>query len=193
VESRASHSIERFVRTGARVAALVGTGYFLVATSSPIIEPQSCVHPTETITVAVTGSCGPAGTIVLETLENECSIAVHDAPAVGLPNAGRFADFEGKRKVSLLTSPWTLSGDVGFGVADDAGARADAGSDTDAGPRDGGARDGGAPYVPPPAATPFPFTLRVCKAVVVPKQPLRLDCTDDRDAGAACTADLAPQ
>jgi len=157
------------------------------------------VHPKETITVAVTGSCGPAGTVVLETLENECSIAVHDAPAVGLPNAGRFVDFEGKRKVSLLTSPWTLSGDIGFGVAVDAGARADAGTDTDtdAGPRDGDAPDGdapdGAPYVPPPAPSSFPFTLRVCKAQVAPKQPLRLDCTDDRDAGAACTADLAPQ
>jgi hypothetical protein len=200
VESRASRSIER-LRTAARVAALVGAGYFLVATSAPIIEPQSCVHPTETITVAVTGTCGPAGTIVLETLENECSISVHDAPAVGLPNAGRFANFEGKRKVSLLTSPWTLSGDIGFGVANDAGAGAgappDAATNVDAdadGGRsgDGGAPDG-APYVPPPLPSAFPFTLRVCNAVVAPKQPLRLACTDDRDAGATCTADLAPQ
>jgi len=201
VNPSAPDAIDR-LRAGARAALVLATSYFLVATSSPgPTPPQSCVHPTERLMVAVSGGCGPAGTIMLETLENECGITVYGATPVDLPSAGRFADFGGTRTVSLETSSWTLSGYLAAsGGGGDAGVASDAGGGSDGGVGPGadagdassagdGAASDGPIYVPPPAGSSFTTpTLRTCKAVPVPKTPLTLDCSDD--GIAACTANL---
>jgi len=96
---------------GARVFALVGTGYFLVATSAPYTPSshQSCTHQAQTVTFHVTGTCGPEGDITATSPANDCTIAIAGAAAVGLPSAGRF-DGDGADTVSLSQSAWTLSG-----------------------------------------------------------------------------------
>lgn len=97
----------------ARLVSLLGTSYFLIATSRPPervdARMQICVHPEEALTFQVSGTCGPAGTITVRSPVDECLIMVEGAAAVGLPAAGHFTDFSGSRRVSLLTYHWTLS------------------------------------------------------------------------------------
>jgi hypothetical protein len=116
-----------------RLAALLGTSYFLVATSAPVEEdpwltgtgtststftttsnsPQSCWHSAESVSFHVTGTCGPEGDIVVSSPFNECAIMVQGAAAVGLPSAGRFDSASG----GLTSSAWHLSGYLAEGSA----------------------------------------------------------------------------
>jgi len=205
VASNRSRSSERLV-TAARIAVVVAAGYLLIADSAPY-EGQTCVHPTEAVAFAVSGSCGPAGTIMLMAIENECGFSVAGGPAVGLPNSGRFE--YSAAKGSLLSSPWTLSGDIApaprgadgaapqdagpGGPAGDAGQSSSDGGRlvTDAGT---GPASDGAPYVPPPDGGDEPgFIRRVCKVQLADGGPRRLVCTDGGGsaAGTSCVADLS--
>ena len=107
-----------------RLAALLGTSYFLLATSAPPeTEYQggsggwggsggsggSCYHAGESLRFHVTGTCGPEGDIVVSSPANECAIMVQGADAVGLPAAGRFDTSYGSA-VSLSSTAWSLSG-----------------------------------------------------------------------------------
>jgi hypothetical protein len=103
-----------------RLAALLGTSYFLIATSAPVdnyppptstftstsTSPQSCWHSAESVSFHVTGTCGPEGDIVVTSPPNECAIMAQGAAAVGLPSAGRFDSSSG----GLTSSAWHLSG-----------------------------------------------------------------------------------
>lgn len=97
-----------------RLVALVGTSYFLIATSRAYepgehYQPQSCNHAAETVTFHVAGSCGPEGDITAVSATNDCAIAVRGAGVLGLPSAGRFSAV-GTSVVSLKESAWTISG-----------------------------------------------------------------------------------
>jgi hypothetical protein len=98
---------------GARLAALLSTSYFLIATSEPGYPPgegsQTCTHAAQTVSFDVTGTCGPSGIILVRSPADECLITVEGAAAVGLPAGGRFDAFNGRRSVDLLKDPWTLS------------------------------------------------------------------------------------
>jgi hypothetical protein len=134
-----------------RLAALLGTSYFLVATSAPVEDPittgtrtststftttsnspQSCWHSAESVSFHVTGACGPEGDIVVSSPYNECAIMVQGAAAVGLPSAGRFDSASG----GLTSSTWHLSGYLAEGSVA-GGGQGDAGVFTVI--RDGGA------------------------------------------------------
>lgn len=137
------------VRPVARLAALLGTSYFLIATSQ--YEPTSyhdvCNHPTQSVAFHVTGTCGPEGDVTMISLANDCAISVQGGGAVGLPTAGRFASAPGTT-VSLTSNAWSLSGylqegsslpsnayrDAGFfTVQNDAQVNADSGFSTSGG------------------------------------------------------------
>ena len=99
------------LRLALRLTALVGTGYFLVATSEPY-EPygtQICNHPDQALVFHVTGTCGPDGDVTITSPANDCTIAVEGGGAVGLPAAGRFSYLDGE-VVSLTANLWSLSG-----------------------------------------------------------------------------------
>jgi len=102
---------------GARLLALGGTAYFLIATSSyppPSTTPQNsgqqtCYHAAETLIFHVTGTCGAEGNITVMSDVDDCAIAVQGAGSVGLPSAGRF-DVTSAGTVSLSESAWKISG-----------------------------------------------------------------------------------
>jgi hypothetical protein len=114
-----------------RLLALLGTSYFLIATSAPV-DPgppstatwtststtlQSCWHTAESVSFHVTGTCGPEGDIVVSSPANECAIMALGAAALGLPSAGRFDSSSG----GLVSSAWHLSGYLAEGAAGAAG------------------------------------------------------------------------
>ena len=99
----------RWIDRAARIAAILGTSYLLIATSYDPPPPQVCLHERQDIRLLVQGNCGPPATITIVSHENECPIVVLNAAAAGLPSAGRFSDFDGSRTVSLRTHPWALS------------------------------------------------------------------------------------
>jgi len=124
----------RWLMVVPRLAALLGTSYFLLATSAPV-EPNrqggsggwggsggsggssgSCSHAGESLRFHVTGTCGPEGDIVVSSPANECAIMVQGAAAVGLPAAGRFDTSYGGT-VSLRSTAWHLSGYLAEGDA----------------------------------------------------------------------------
>jgi hypothetical protein len=122
-------SSSRLLALGIRLVALLGTTYFLVATSAPY-EPsraQSCTHVAQSVAFHVAGTCGPEGDITVTSQVDDCAIAVQGASSVGLPSAGRFdstSSQSGSQSVSLSQSNWTLSGylpEGATGSAPDAG------------------------------------------------------------------------
>jgi hypothetical protein len=122
-------SSSRLIALGVRLVALLGTSYFLVATSAPY-EPssvQTCTHANQSMTFHVTGTCGTEGDITVTSQVDDCAIAVQGASSVGLPSAGRFdskSSQSGAQSVSLSQSSWTLSGYLPEGTL---GSTADAG------------------------------------------------------------------
>lgn len=110
-------SLRRRLAGATRLVMMLGTSYFLVATSKyePDSPGQHCYHASETQTFQVTGTCGPQGVIIVTSPADECAIAVRGAGAVGLPSAGRFST-SADDTVSLASSPWTLSGYLPEGV-----------------------------------------------------------------------------
>ena len=116
--------IRRWLMIVPRLAALLGTSYFLLATSAPPeYEYQGgsggsgvsngaegpCYHTSQSLRFHVTGTCGPEGDIVVSSPTDECAIMVQGAAAVGLPAAGRFDTSYGGT-VSLSSTAWSLSG-----------------------------------------------------------------------------------
>ena len=194
-----------------RLAALLGTSYFLIATSQ-IPEPeQLCRHAAESVTFEVSGTCGPRGTITVTSATDECTIAVRGAGAVGLPSGGRFFDNREResRGVSILTTPWSLSGYLterpDGGVRPDSGAEVgpvDAGGDTgvtdagagDAGAGDGGAGDGGADtmgrVIDPSALAQQIGRPRRCTVRIGRDGPDQITGPDEGSTATACIADL---
>ena len=80
----------RVFRPLARLAALLGTSYFLIATSQEYDPYQRCNHASQTVVFHVTGTCGPEGDVTMTSLANDCAISVQGGGAVGLPSAGRY-------------------------------------------------------------------------------------------------------
>jgi hypothetical protein len=206
----------------ARVVALAATALVLIATTAPEQPPQVCLHPAVASTFAVSGSCGPAGDIVVESAADSCAIAVSGAAAVGLPAAGRFVSPPGEHPVTLLATPWTISdlvpadavvSDGGAGGADAAdggaadGRPADAGTGGDArapdaaavAPADAGAArdaasiDTGAPFTPAPDARPSGLVKRSCKVEVMDAGPSPLALRCALSDRPACSGSLTPR
>lgn len=107
-----------------RLATLLGTSYFLIATSETdpnmppthTDPPSGCTHADIKIPYLVTGSCGPAGSIVLVSPANECAISLQGAAALGLPSAGRFDSSRGNNP-DPSTGGWSLAGYLPEGAA----------------------------------------------------------------------------
>ncbi len=175
-----------WIDRAARIGAIVGTGYLLIATSSVPPDPQICLHDAEQMHLLVDGTCGPSTTITIASGENECPIAVLNATAAQLPAAGRFSAFEGTREVGLRTDPWTISGYLLPDAPDGGGlvmdARGDAVLVADAGDGDAGATaDAGefpdALFVPPSAGgSSSPGAQRHCKLMFEQGVPKTLAC-----------------
>jgi len=122
---------------GARLLALGGTAYFLIATSAyqppPPTTPQNsgqqaCYHAAQTLTFHVTGTCGAEGNITVMSDVDDCAIAVQGAGSVGLPSAGRF-DVTSAGTVSLSESAWKISGYLPETTTTDTGPFTVVGSD----------------------------------------------------------------
>lgn len=197
-----------WIDRSARVGAIVGTTYLLIATSAIPPDPQVCLHETEKMHLLVDGTCGPSTIITIVSQEDECPIAVLNATAADLPAAGRFSAFEGTRVVGLRTDPWTLSGhllpdapDGGNFVQDamsDAALVADA-DDGDTGADAGTAEDAGelpdALFVPPGGGGTYaPVGQRHCKVFFEQGVPKTLACyasAAQMDVGPpTCTASV---
>jgi hypothetical protein len=187
--------IPAMARTAARLTALLGTAYLLVATSAIREEEiQICEHAEERLRLAVSGDCGPPGQITVVSPRDECGLSVLDAAAVELPNAGRLAPHAGTKAVGVRTADWTLSGYVPATTPPaqgDAGRRLDAltepridrGSDAD------GGSTADARYVAPLPPSLAPLVLRSCKVARTGPGTLRATCTDG-DSARSCTATL---
>ncbi len=103
-----------------RLATLLGTSYFLIATSQTLPDEREpgdmCKHRDLEIAYQVTGSCGPAGQVVLISPAAECAISLQGAGELGLPSAGRFeSNKEEDSKPSK--GQWTLAGYLPEGAA----------------------------------------------------------------------------
>jgi hypothetical protein len=107
-----------------RLATLLGTSYFLIATSQtdPDVPPtrtdppSQCTHGDIRFSYLVTGSCGPAGQINLISPANECAVSLQGATALGLPSAGRF-DSSGVNHPDPSKGGWSLAGYLPEGAA----------------------------------------------------------------------------
>jgi hypothetical protein len=171
-----------------RLAALVGTSYFLIASGEYDDPPggipasgQACNHLDLKASYRVSGSCGPAGQIVIVSPANECALSVQGAAEVGLPSAGRF-DSGGSSGVSLSNGGWSLAGYLPEGAATSTPV-SDAGtftvtSDPNATPSAG----------PVPHGT---LVVRKCQASLGAAKALSLQCRDG--SAPACTAVLSSQ
>ena len=140
---------KRYLGLGARLLALGGTAYFLIATSAYQPPPsnanqQTCYHDHQALTFHVTGTCGSEGNITVMSEADDCAIAIQGAGAVGLPSAGRF-DGTGAETVSLSESAWKVSGYLPETTTADPGPFTVVGSDASAplGTRDAGGTDTG--------------------------------------------------
>jgi hypothetical protein len=117
--------VKHLVKNLAVVATLGATALLLIADSV-----EKCPHPEQRITFAVSGNCGPAGTLRFSIPEDRCDFEAEGADAVDLPPIGRFrSDGSNKPSYDLLQSGWSLSGDRIFTVTPDGGTPgSDAGS-----------------------------------------------------------------
>jgi hypothetical protein len=179
------------LRLAARLAALLGTSYFLIATSAPYEESarQVCYHTAQSLTLHVMGTCGPEGDVTLTSAEDDCAIAVQGGGAVGLPSAGRFSNTNGN-SVSLSLDTWTLSGYLPES-ATSATVKVDAGVfavDRDAGVSGdiGGLRDSGSTGGQTTVVSHGNLVERECSNTY--NAPLSLRCNDT--SGSGCQAVL---
>jgi hypothetical protein len=176
------------LRQAARLAAVLATSYFLIATSQPYDGPgyQVCEHPEQSVVFHVTGTCGPAGDVTMTSLKNDCAIAVRGGADVGLPSAGRFANAVGT-VVNLTVDTWTLSSYLQEG-ASSPGSGADAGFfsvESDA----GAGLDLGAPGGGPGTPTVTHGTLVKRECYNSYTSPLSVLCRDG-SAASSCQATL---
>lgn len=151
----------RWVRGAARAGTLAATTWALVATSAPDDPVSRCEHVDQTVTFDVTGTCGPPGTIIVQSPAHSCGLFATNAASVGLPSGGHFETGHAGRRYDLLRGRWTLSGYVplvalarqpltvdaeaqtGEAIAAAGGSVPDAGSDGGPSADGGAASDGG--------------------------------------------------
>lgn len=164
----------------ARLTVLLGTSYFLIATSYVPPQDQSCSHASINTRFAVTGTCGQ-GDIVVVSPANECGISVQGATDLGLPPAGHFTP-DADSDVGLLTSAWRLSGYLPEGSAV-ATTRPDGGFFTVV-------QDAGATPPPSGSVSHGSLIVRKCEASKAGLS-MTLACYDG--AVASCTATLTPR
>jgi hypothetical protein len=166
-----------------RLATLLGTSYFLIATSyvEPTVPNQSgpaCEHRDFRVTYQVTGSCGPAGPIVMISPADECAIGIQGATDLGLPSAGRFTSTS-DGKFDLSKGGWTLAGYLPEGAAS-ALPSADAGPFTVT-PGAGGTPSG----VPVAHGT---LVVRKCQAWASSSDKISLECSDCNAGATTCNS-----
>ncbi|KYF88379.1 hypothetical protein BE20_23130 [Sorangium cellulosum] len=77
--------MKRWVAQKLELVALIATGASLVAHGGDI--PTCVLNDAESITVNVTGDCGPAGVVTIELGDASCSVSVSGDPT-GLPRSG---------------------------------------------------------------------------------------------------------
>lgn len=164
-----------------RLATLLGTSYFLIATSQEYqpthTEPGSqCRHPELTVSYLVTGSCGPAGPITLLSPANECAISVQGAAVLGLPSAGRFdsSNTSDTSNSDPANGRWNLAGYLPEGAATGLPAPG-------SGPFTVSPGTGATPSGQPVAHSAL--VVRTCQAVPGSAQQIRLEC---KDSPASC-------
>jgi hypothetical protein len=171
------------VRLLGRLGALIGTSYFLIATSQEYDPYQKCNHASQTVVFHVTGTCGPEGDVTMTTLANDCAISVQGGGAVGLPSAGRYAEYSQDHPASLTVNTWTLSSYLPEGASTIGADAAPFGVETDAStPRDGSS--GGSPG---PTVSHGSLIERKCENSET--QPLSVSCHDGTGT-AGCYATL---
>jgi hypothetical protein len=164
-----------------RLAALLGTSYFLIATSQ--YEPESnqkCNHSSQTVAFHVTGTCGPEGDVTMTSFANDCAISVQGGSAVGLPSAGRYV-YSQDHPASLTVDLWTLSSYLPEGASTVVQDAAPFGVQTDA-----QAPSGGGP--PAPTVSHGSLVIRECKNSEA--SPLSVICRDGSAGTAGCYATL---
>jgi hypothetical protein len=180
---------------GARLAALFGTAFFLVATSQynppPTTGQQLCKHANQTVVFHVTGTCGPEGDVTMTSLVNDCGISVQGGGEVGLPSAGRF---DTDSPTTLVADNWTLSGYLPEnGTTGGTTPQADAGvfavmRDAQAGGGPGASPDtGGTPFT---VVTHGQLVERVCHTSQGSAGSVLASCYDN--SASACQATLTP-
>lgn len=108
----------------AKISALVGTGYLLVATSSP---PCSGNTPSS-LTYVVEGECGPSGTIVVMS-DSSCGLTVDGGEAVFLPGMGSHRAIGSLVGQTIQLSGWVALPDGGPIPLGDGGTRERAASE----------------------------------------------------------------
>ncbi|WP_437938211.1 hypothetical protein [Sorangium sp. So ce341] len=97
--------MKRWVAQKLELVALIATGASLVAHGGDI--PTCGLNDAESITVNVTGDCGPAGVVTITLRDASCSVSVSGDPT-GLPRSGHSSDG--------LSSGFSLRGDEADGV-----------------------------------------------------------------------------
>jgi len=167
------------VRSLATLAVLLTTALLLVADSPPG-EPweNPCMPPAQSVSFAVSGTCGPGGVITLAQKDSDCRLRVEGAEAVNLPGQAGFQTLYQQSPPDFRAGGWMLEGEW-----PPAGNEQDGGSD-DAG-QDGGSDDAGTRRL-----------YRTCRAERE-EEHLRLRCEDsDGWRGSlltTCEAVLTPQ
>ena len=78
--------MKHVVKNLAVPATLAATAVLLIADST-----RECPHPALEASFAVSGDCGPAGTVRVRSLEESCGVDVENAEAVNLPPSGQFS------------------------------------------------------------------------------------------------------
>lgn len=113
----------------ARIIALGGTAWLLIATSQP---PRTCTVDGPVTYTIVKNTCGATGEVQISN-DATCGVQLNDGSAFGLPKAGLVLGDES----TFRASGATLFRDFGSDQDDPA----DAGSDLDAGGPDAGANE----------------------------------------------------
>jgi hypothetical protein len=166
-----------------RLATLLGTSYFLIATeyTEPVMPNstgQICEHPNIRVTYQVTGSCGPAGPIVMISPKDECAIGIQGAADLGLPSAGRFTS-PNDNSFDLSKGRWTIDGYLPEGAAS-------ALPSPDAGPFTVTTGPGGTPSGDPVAHDAL--VVRKCQAQTSSSGVISLVCSDCRVGSTTCNS-----
>jgi hypothetical protein len=91
--------MKHIVKSLAATATLAATAVLLVADSA-----RECAHPAVQASFAVSGDCGPAGTIRVRSAEESCELDVENAEAVNLPVSGQFSH----NNYDLALGDWRL-------------------------------------------------------------------------------------
>lgn len=160
--------MKTLVKNVAIIATLGGTALLLLADSA-----RRCPQPGQSVRFAVSGNCGPSGTLALSVERDQCYFKVEGAEALGLPKEGDFGESI-NGQYNLQQGGWVLKG---YADAPPAGV--------DAGTSDGGPNE--------------PMYYRQCEARRVGNH-LELPCSVSIEQGGRqgepvpyCKATLTPQ